>query len=118
MRRPADLTPNELDRQLLRGSDAAFVGRLVTIVPLGEGARPPFHRGDYLFRIEQQVKGDLPFRWVVVRATIGGSVCGLELRVGTGPGSCSTAAAAGLEVRAAAPDEPARTAPRSAPRVD
>ena len=79
---PADLTPNQLDRQLLRGSDAAFVGRLVAIVPLGEAVRPPFYRGDYLFRIEQRVRGDLPFRWVVVRATVGGSLCGLELRVG------------------------------------
>ena len=79
---PPDLTPAELDRQLLRGSDAAFVGRLVAIVPVGEGDRPPFHRGDYLFRIEQQVKGELPFRWVVVRAAIGGSTCGLELGVG------------------------------------
>ena len=79
---PPDLTRAELDRQLLRGSDAAFVGRLVAIVPLGEaGAQPP-GRGAYLFRIAQKVKGDLPFRWVVVRATIGGSACGLEVRIG------------------------------------
>ena len=73
---PPDLTPAELDRQLLRGSDAAFTGRLVAVVPEGGS------RADYLFRIGRRYKGRLPLDWVVVNAPLGGGLCGLEVGLG------------------------------------
>lgn len=62
-------------RQLER-TDAAFVGELVSRPEDAIG-----ENGDYIFSVEQVVKGDLPGT-VTVRSPLDGAACGIEAAVG------------------------------------
>lgn len=61
--------------------DAAFVGELVSIPREGSPGELGIIEGDYVFLVEQAVKGDLPER-ITVRSPLHGESCGFEIGIG------------------------------------